>query len=139
MAPRRLRGHEQLPVSERLLLDTHVLLLWLAAETISREAAEAIAEPSSTVVVSAASIWEITIKRQPGKLRFDGSPADEVRDAGFEHLSITAAHAEAAGDLPLHHRDPFDRMLVAQAQAEGLTLVSRDAAFHRYDVRVLAC
>lgn len=85
------------------------------------------------------SIWEIAIKRQVGKLRFDGSPADEVSGAGFRHLSITAAHAEAAGDLPPHHRDPFDRILVAQAQAEGLTLVSRDAAFNRYDVRVLGC
>lgn len=126
-------------MSQRLLLDTHVLLVWLAAEEISREAADAIAEPSNTVTVSAASIWEIAIKRQIGKLRFDGSPADEVRHAGFDHLSITAAHAEAAGDLPFHHRDPFDRMLVAQAQAEGLTLVSRDAVFDRYDVRLLSC
>ena len=126
-------------MSQRLLLDTHVLLVWLAAEEISREAADAIAEPSNTVTVSAASIWEITIKRQVGTLRFEGSPADVVRDAGFEHLSITAAHAELAGDLPLRHRDPFDRMLVAQARTDGWTVVSRDAAFTLYDVRLLAC
>ncbi|MGH9083094.1 MAG: type II toxin-antitoxin system VapC family toxin [Acidimicrobiales bacterium] len=126
-------------MSQRLLLDTHPLLWWLSAEAIAGEAGDAIADPSSVVAVSAASIWEITIKRQIGKLRFEGSPADEVRAAGFEHLPITAAHAELAGDLPLHHRDPFDRMLVAQAQAEGLTLVSGDPAFDLYDVRLLRC
>ena len=91
------------------------------------------------MLVSAASIWEVTIKRQVGKLRFDGSPAEEARRAGFDLLAITAAHAEIAGDLPLHHRDPFDRMLVAQAQAEGLTVVTRDRAFDSYEVRVLRC
>jgi PIN domain nuclease of toxin-antitoxin system len=126
-------------MSDRLLLDTHPLLAWLAGDAIARETADAIADPSSTVAVSAASVWEITIKRQVGKLRFEGSPAAEVIDAGFELLSITAAHVERAGDLPLHHRDPFDRMLVSQAQAEGMTLVSRDAAFDLYDVRLLGC
>jgi PIN domain nuclease of toxin-antitoxin system len=126
-------------VSERLLLDTHVLLSWLAGETLPAEMADAIAEPSNPVAVSAASIWEITIKRQLGKLRFEGSPAHEVREAGFEHLPITADHAEVAGGLPPHHRDPFDRMLVAQANAEGLTLVSWDSAFSLYDVRVVGC
>jgi PIN domain nuclease of toxin-antitoxin system len=126
-------------MSHRLLLDTHPLLSWLAAEAIAQEAADAIANPSNMVAVSAASIWEITIKRQIGKLRFEGSPADEVRRAGFDLLSVTAEHAELAGDLPLHHRDPFDRMLVAQAQLEGLVLVSRDAAFYRYGIRILGC
>lgn len=126
-------------MSHRLLLDTQPLLWWLADQPIDREASDAIADPSNIVAVSATSIWEITIKRQVGKLRFEGSPADEVLDAGFERLSITAVHAELAGDLPLHHRDPFDRMLVAQAQAEGLTLVTRDPAFDGYDVRVLRC
>lgn len=139
MAPRRLRRVGRRGVSRALLLDTHPLLWWLAGEPISREAADAIADPSSIVAVSAASIWEIAIKRRLGKLAFEGSPTEEVRQAGFAHLPVTAAHSERAGDLPLHHRDPFDRMLVAQAQAEGLTLVSRDPVLDLYDFRLLRC
>jgi PIN domain nuclease of toxin-antitoxin system len=91
------------------------------------------------VAVSGASIWEIAIKRRLGKLAFEGPPTEEVRGAGFAHLSITAAHSERAGDLSLHHRDPFDRILVAQAQSEGMAPVSRDPALDFYDVRLLRC
>jgi PIN domain nuclease of toxin-antitoxin system len=126
-------------VNRGLLLDTHPLLWWLAGDDVGQQATEVIADPSNLVAVSAASIWEITIKRQLGKLRFDGSPTDETQEAGFDLLAVTAVHAEVAGGLPGHHRDPFDRMLVAQAQAEGLTLVTRDPAFGAYDVRTMPC
>lgn len=122
-----------------LLLDTHALLWWLADAPMSEDARHAIADPSAIVAVSAASVWEAEIKRVAGKLRMEGSLAGHVKDAGFEPLSITLDHAERAGRLPTHHRDPFDRMLIAQAQAEKLTLVTRDAAFAAYEVAVLDC
>jgi PIN domain nuclease of toxin-antitoxin system len=126
-------------MTQRLLLDTHALLWWLGGVEVDAGAASAIRDPASSVAVSAASVWEICIKRQIGRLRFDGSPTEEVTVAGFEILPITASHAERAGALPRHHRDPFDRMLVAQALLEDMTLVSRDPAFHPYEVRLLTC
>ena len=95
--------------------------------------------PAALVAVSAASVWEIAIKLALGKLRLKGSIAGHVQDAGFEPLAITFDHAERAGRLPDHHRDPFDRMLIAQAQSEGLTIVTRDAAFDAYEVETLSC
>lgn len=122
-----------------LLLDTHALLWWLAGEGLLDDALERIADPSVVVAVSAASIWEAEIKRGRGKLRFEGSLTDHAGQAGFEPLPISLDHAERAGSLPPHHRDPFDRMLVAQAQAEGLQLVTRDGAFAAYEVPILPC
>lgn len=98
-----------------------------------------IADPDVFVSVSAVTVWEIGIKRALGELGFDGSVALAVGQGGFEPLAISSEHAERAGDLPLHHRDPFDRMLVAQAQVENLTIVTRDEHFAAYDVRVLPC
>jgi len=122
-----------------LLLDTHALLWWLADAPMTSEARVRIADPGSLVAVSAVSVWEISIKRATGRLRFEGSMSDHLSGGSFEPLPISAGHAERAGALPPHHRDPFDRMLVAQAQAEHLTLVSRDPAFGAYDVAVLGC
>lgn len=122
-----------------LLLDTHVLLWWLAGEPMGEEATTRIADPGVLVVVSAASVWEVAIKAALGKARVEGSIREHVERAGFEPLPISLGHAERAGGLPPHHRDPFDRMLVAQAQAESLTLVTRDAVFGSYQVEVLAC
>jgi PIN domain nuclease of toxin-antitoxin system len=122
-----------------LLLDTHALLWWLGGAAMEPEAGERISDPEELVLVSAASVWEIGVKRATGKLRFDGSLVDELRREGFDALAVSMAHAERAGGLPPHHRDPFDRMLIAQAQSEGLTVVTRDAAFDPYDVRTLRC
>lgn len=120
----------------RLLLDTPVLLWWLADDpALSKRARQLIAnEPE--VFVSAASAWEIAIKRALGKLE---APDDllEVLDAGgIGRLPIDVEHAVAAGALPRHHDDPFDRMLVAQAQHEGLTLLTSDTRIARYGVAV---
>lgn len=88
--------------------------------------------------VSAATVWEIAIKRRSGKLRLEQAASRLLRTEGFEELDVTVEHAEVAGSLPLHHRDPFDRMLIAQAQREDLTILSRDAAFSLYDVTVFS-
>jgi PIN domain nuclease of toxin-antitoxin system len=121
-----------------LLLDTHVLLWWLAgSDELADAASSVIADPGNLVAVSAASIWEISIKRGLGRLRVDGDVVGEVAAGGFEPLPISFEHADAAGQLPPHHRDPFDRMLVAQAAAENLTIVSRDPAFAAYEVSLL--
>ena len=122
-----------------LLLDTHVLLWWLVDAPLPPDVRSRMADPDVLVAVSAATLWEIAIKRALGKLRLEGSIAGHVDSAGFESLPISPEHAERAGDLPAHHRDPFDRMLVAQAQTEGLTLVARDPIFAMYDVDVLHC
>jgi PIN domain nuclease of toxin-antitoxin system len=121
----------------RLLLDTHILIWWAHEVPIAPDAAIAIRSPENRVVVSAASIWEAEIKVQIGKLELEGDLAAESAEHGFEPMAITVDHAVAAGRLPPHHGDPFDRMLVAQAQLEGLTIVSRDPVFDQYSVAVL--
>lgn len=126
----------------RLLLDTHALLWWASgAPQLSRRARAAVADDSNVIFVSAASAWEITTKHRLGRLDGAGSLADELpaflADQGFEELPVGIVHAQRAGALPGLHRDPFDRMLVAQAVLEGLTLVSNEALFDRYGVRRL--
>lgn len=121
-----------------LLLDTHVLLWWLAdGPELSAEARQLIASPDNMVFVSAATAWEIAIERALGKLEAPAQLAQALQESGFEPLLINLEHAELAGQLPRHHDDPFDRMLVAQARVEGLTLVSRDERVAKYDVRVV--
>ena len=100
-------------------------------------AREAIAEPSSVVHVSAATVWEIEIKRGLGRLVTGVDLVAALDDEGLTELPVSALHAQRAGRLPRHHGDPFDRMLVAQAQLEDLTCVTRDAAFEAYGVRTL--
>ena len=121
------------------LLDTHILLWWVEDDPRVRADTRAkIADPSHEVVVSVASLWEAAIKRAVGKLRFETTTLlDALSRGGMRVLPITAEHALAAGDLPRHHDDPFDRMLVAQARAEGLTLISRDPRLRSYDVVIL--
>jgi len=97
-----------------------------------------IADPRTSIFVSAASFWEAAIKRAKGRLSFDTAAlVGAVVGSGLQQLSITSAHALAAGDLPRHHDDPFDRMLVAQAIAENLTLISSDARLRSYAVGLL--
>jgi PIN domain nuclease of toxin-antitoxin system len=123
----------------RLLLDTHAFLWWLDDNPkLGKEAREAIASPSSTVYVSSASIWEISIKVKIGKLEI-ASPdlVQEIDASNFIPLPIEPHHAWLAGSLPRHHDDPFDRMLVAQAQSEELVLVTRDQVLQDYGVSIL--
>lgn len=121
----------------RLLLDTHALLWWLADERLGDSARAAITEPGNQVVVSAASAWEISIKKAFRKLNAPDDLEQQMDENGFAPLQITVAHGLAAGRLPRHHEDPFDRMIIAQARAEGLTIVTRDERFKAYDVALL--
>lgn len=122
----------------RLLLDTHVLLWWLADDPQLGAAARAqIADGANTVFVSAASAWEIEIKRALGKLDAPTDLASAIEHSHFEPLSISIDHGIAAGRLPPHHSDPFDRILIAQGAAEPLVIVTKDPAFGAYDAALL--
>jgi PIN domain nuclease of toxin-antitoxin system len=119
-----------------LLLDTHVLIWWDEGRRLAAEARHAIADADS-VYVSAASAWEVAIKTGLGRLRPIRTVEQAVDESGFLELPVTFRHAERVGKLPPHHRDPFDRLLIAQADVEDLTLVTRDAVFARYGVAVI--
>lgn len=131
----------------KLLLDTHVLLWWLADDRRLQPGwREALGSPDSLVMVSAASIWEMAIKIAIGKLAIDpetdsSSGSDELAKlldrCGFVELPVTAAHAAGVARLPLFHADPFDRLLIAQARIEQLTIATADQAFAAYDVETL--
>ena len=119
----------------KLLLDTHTFLWWDANDGCLPAALHsAIASPRNQVFVSAASVWEIAIKRASGKLNFAQSVEKSIAAHDFLPLPITVEQAELAGSLPQLHRDPFDRLLVAQAQLEGLVLVTVDEQILRYQV-----
>ena len=126
----------------RLLLDTHALLWWLDGdERLSLAARDAIGDETNPVLVSAASAWEIAAKVRLGKLPGAVEVAERISEVlamqGFTALAISVDHARRAGLLPGPQRDPFDRMLIAQAQAENLILVSNETLFDRYGVRRL--
>ena len=118
----------------RLLLDTHVILWWLMDDdTLSADTKELI-DTETDVFISAASVWEIAIKQALGKLIVSSDLIDVIDRSGLGELPIRSRHAVEAGSLPPLHRDPFDRMLVAQARCEDLTLLTRDSQVLRYDV-----
>ncbi|MEH1958096.1 MAG: type II toxin-antitoxin system VapC family toxin [Nostoc sp.] len=126
----------------KLLLDTQCWLWWFAQpERLNEEAIAHIADENNELWLSVASIWEIGIKVAIGKLPLpdplDSYISSRMAQLGMRSLEITASHALQAAALPLHHRDPFDRMLIAQAQIEEMTLVSADSMFNKYDISLL--
>jgi len=122
-----------------LLIDGHVLCWWIGDQPQLADAPRAaIADPGNLVFVSTATVWELAIKRAAGRLELDVDLRGELETNRFETLPIGLEHALAAAALPLHHNDPFDRMLVAQAQIERLTIVTRDRRIADYSVPVLA-
>ncbi|QDS86155.1 PIN domain protein [Rosistilla ulvae] len=122
----------------RLLLDTHVVLWWLDdPNLLSDDARNAIAEPANQVFFSAVVAWEIAVKRSLGKLTAPADIASAIANAGFDELPVKSDHAWAVESLPNHHRDPFDRMLIAQAMREDYTLVSRDTAMPAYSMPLI--
>jgi PIN domain nuclease of toxin-antitoxin system len=124
---------------KRLLLDTNVVV-WLLLgdrERVSPDAIRALEDTHNQPSVSAASVWEIAIKRSLGKLTIADGWARALARLGFDAMPVTAVHAQAVERLPWHHRDPFDRLLVAQAAAEGCTLITADRLLGAYGVEVL--
>ncbi len=119
----------------RLLLDTHTFLWWDSGELDARVVRKI--QAADDVFVSAVTAWEIAIKSSSGKLSALQDVDRALRDYGFSELPITIDHVNRLRDLPNHHRDPFDRMLVAQAMSEKLAVVSKDSVIARYPVRVL--
>lgn len=131
------------PSKHRILVDTHCWLwLQVAPERISKKMRDRLADPDTEILLSAASAWEIAIKFALGKLPLPRTPelyvTSRMRDTGTTPLPVQPAHALRVAALPLHHRDPFDRLLIAQAQIEGLPLLTADAQFRDYDVKLLA-
>ena len=122
----------------RLLVDSAALIWWFAGDAhLGPDATAAIEDPGTEAYASVASVWEIGIKQARGKLALD-VPVPEIMEAGLINaLPIEMVHAMVAADLPRHHADPFDRMLVAQAQVEGLVLLTPEAALRRYEVPVM--
>ena len=121
----------------RLLLDTNVLLWWLSDHSgLSSRAREMIADPGNDILVSSASVWEVAIKAALGRIEVELDDLEEaILRSGFQPLVIGFRHAVRVGRLPDVHRDPFDRMLVAQARVEKLHIVSHDRVFERYGLR----
>jgi len=120
------------------LLDTHVLLWWLSDPSqLSSPARAAIADGSNAIYFSAAAAWEMAIKRSLGRLDFPQNLLEALQSDHIEALPVSLTHALAVGDLPKHHADPFDRLQIAQARIEDLTLITRDNALSAYDVKIL--
>lgn len=122
----------------KLLLDTHVLLWWLDDPSrVSEAARDRISDSENEVLVSAVSCWEIAIKRGLGKLSAPHDIEYVIAQCGFAELAVSIAHSMETELLPLHHRDPFDRMLIAQAVCESATLVSYNRMFERYGIPLI--
>ncbi len=122
----------------KLLLDTHAALWWLSDDArIGQEAARQLTDDRNQVLLSATVVWEVAIKRSLGKLDAPGDFAATLLDAGAQPLSITLDHAAAVESLPWHHSDPFDRLLIAQALAEGAALISDDERLGGYGVQLI--
>jgi PIN domain nuclease of toxin-antitoxin system len=122
----------------RVLIDTHIFI-WCdkRPRAVAPGLLATLRDIDNEVFVSAASVWEIAIKRATGKLRFDASIVDTVGRLGFEVLPITGTHAEHAGGLPRHHNDPFDRLIIAQAQLEGMVLGTQDPMIRPYGIATI--
>lgn len=122
----------------QLLLDTHALIWWLSKDVkLSARAYQEIANPCNIVFVSAASAWEIAIKKSIKKLETPDDLVEQINAKNFQPLAITIEQALAVEKLPMHHQDPFDRILIAQAQCLNLTIVTRDRKFNFYDVDLI--
>jgi PIN domain nuclease of toxin-antitoxin system len=122
----------------RILVDTHLLLWWVAGARLPGNSGDLIRDPANEVFVSAASVWEVAIKARMGRLEADPRAfVVALAEGGFVELPITSQHAAAVADLPDHHRDPFDRILVAQALVEPMRLLTHDRALAGYGDAIL--
>ena len=122
----------------KLLLDTHTLIWWLANDpTLSQAAKKVISNPDNLVFISAGSAWEMAIKKSLGKLDVPDDLEIQIHNHNFEPLPITIAHGLAVEKLPHHHNDPFDRIIIAQAICESMTVITRDKKFSSYNISIL--
>lgn len=124
----------------KLLLNTHTLIWWLKNDpTLFEGAKKAISNPDNLVFISAASAWEIAIKKSLGKLDAPDDLETQIEKHNFQLLPITIAHGVAVGKLPWHHKDPFDRIIIAQAICESMTIITRDKKFNSYNISLHRC
>jgi len=122
----------------KFLLDTHTLVWWLANDaTLSQTARKIIANPDNLIFISAASVWEIAIKKQIGKLNVPDNLEAQIEQEDFQAIPINISHAAYIEKLPLHHKDPFDRIIIAQAICEKMKIITRDKKFDVYPVEVI--
>ncbi len=122
----------------KFLLDTHTLIWWLANDvTLSEKAKTVIANPDNLIFISAASVWEIAIKKQIGKLNIPDDLEIQIEQNDFQPLPINISHAAYIEKLPLHHKDPFDRIIIAQAICEKMKIITRDQKFDSYQVDII--
>ncbi len=122
----------------RYLIDTHILIWWLdGSNKLGAEVRDILKSGSNAIYLSSGAVWEMAIKESIGRLEVPHDLEEVLRQEGIEVLPIKASHALAVATLPQHHRDPFDRIQIVQAQLEGLTLISRDEAFGQYDVELI--
>lgn len=122
----------------KYLLDTHILLQWLNNDrTLSHKISEIIANPDNIIFVSSVNTWEITIKKSLGKLEAPNDIEKAIEANDFQKLPITIEHSTYIANLPLYHKDPFDRLLIAQAIVEGLTLLTCDTQIPKYSVHII--
>jgi len=120
------------------LIDTHIFLWWLDDnKKLKKHVKSIISDPENIIYLSAASAWEMSIKKSLGKLKIDFDLSDELKINGIEPLPITMAHCKVVEYLPYHHQDPFDRMLIAQSKSDNITLISHDKTLGIYDANVL--
>lgn len=125
-------------MTQRLLLDSHSLIWVLeGGQRLRPETYGIITSPGNEILISVVSVWELEIKRAYGRFQFPDNLVQRINRAGFAELPVNFRHAELAASLPLIHRDPFDRMLIAQAQIEGFTLVTDDFQIARYEVPIM--
>ena len=124
---------------KRLLLDTNTFLWWISDhfKKLGNNTIESIQNPNNQVFVSAVTPWEISIKKSLGKLKAPDDISSIIEEEGFMELAISGFHGEQSGLLPQHHKDPFDRVIIAQAQAEGLIIVTNDSQFEKYGIRIM--
>lgn len=123
----------------RVLLDTHILLWWLSEpERLSKAQYDLISYKETQALVSAGSIWEMRIKESLGKIEIPSDIISIIKEEAFQFLAVSEEHADYISRLPIHHKDQFDRIIIAQAKIEDLTLVSSDKIFLKYDIEIIS-
>lgn len=124
-------------MNKKFLLDTHIFIWWMEGKKLGANISNLLQNPEGVIFLSAVSVWEMVVKKAKGKLRLPKDWKETIKDSSFEILPINFEHALALEHLPLHHNDPFDRMLVAQVKTEGLTMITADSKMKRYKIPIL--